>query len=130
MMEDANEIQEAMSRSYGTPDIDEDDLEAGQENTNMPGFHIYSIKKENITVYKAAAVLVKTFLCSICDQCVDFIKKASSFSRHPCAHTGLFFLRIHVCRQFKHRSKVIELLIFKCCSVHRAGRSGRRAADG
>uniref|UniRef100_A0AAX7VH07 Charged multivesicular body protein 5 n=1 Tax=Astatotilapia calliptera TaxID=8154 RepID=A0AAX7VH07_ASTCA len=28
MMEDANEIQEAMSRSYGTPDIDEDDLEA------------------------------------------------------------------------------------------------------
>ena len=30
MMEDANEIQEAMSRSYGTPDIDEDDLEAGQ----------------------------------------------------------------------------------------------------
>lgn len=30
MMEDANEIQEAMGRSYGTPDIDEDDLEAGQ----------------------------------------------------------------------------------------------------
>lgn len=30
MMEDANEIQEAMSRSYGTPEIDDDDLEAGQ----------------------------------------------------------------------------------------------------
>lgn len=30
MMEDANEIQEALSRSYGTPDIDEADLEAGQ----------------------------------------------------------------------------------------------------
>lgn len=30
MMEDANEIQESLSRSYGTPDIDEDDLEAGQ----------------------------------------------------------------------------------------------------
>lgn len=29
-MEDANEIQEALSRSYGTPDIDEADLEAGQ----------------------------------------------------------------------------------------------------
>lgn len=29
-MEDANEVQEALSRSYGTPDIDEDDLEAGQ----------------------------------------------------------------------------------------------------
>lgn len=131
MMEDANEIQEAMSRSYGTPDIDEDDLEAGQENTNMPGFHIYSIKKENITVYKAAAVLVKTYLCSICDQCVDFIKKASSFSTDIPVHTqDFFFLRIHVCRQFKHRSKVIELLILKCCSVHRAGRSGRRAADG
>lgn len=29
-MEDANEIQEVMGRSYGTPDIDEDDLEAGE----------------------------------------------------------------------------------------------------
>lgn len=29
MMEDANEVQEALSRSYGTPDIDEDDLAAG-----------------------------------------------------------------------------------------------------
>ncbi|XP_008306496.1 charged multivesicular body protein 5-like [Cynoglossus semilaevis] len=28
MMEDANEIQEAMGRSYGTPEIDEDDLAA------------------------------------------------------------------------------------------------------
>ncbi|XP_049605556.1 charged multivesicular body protein 5 [Syngnathus scovelli] len=28
MMEDANEIQETLSRSYGTPEIDEDDLEA------------------------------------------------------------------------------------------------------
>merc|ERR1712240_891659 len=28
MMEDANEVQEALSRSYGTPEIDEDDLEA------------------------------------------------------------------------------------------------------
>lgn len=33
MMEDANEIQEAMGRSYGTPDIDESDLEAGQYET-------------------------------------------------------------------------------------------------
>lgn len=30
MMEDANEIQEAMGRSYGTPEIDDDDLEAGE----------------------------------------------------------------------------------------------------
>lgn len=29
-MEDANEIQEALSRSYGTPEIDEDDLAAGE----------------------------------------------------------------------------------------------------
>lgn len=29
-MEDANEIQEALSRSYGTPELDEDDLEAGK----------------------------------------------------------------------------------------------------
>lgn len=29
-MEDASEVQEALSRSYGTPDIDEDDLEAGR----------------------------------------------------------------------------------------------------
>ena len=27
-MEEANEVQEALSRSYGTPEIDEDDLEA------------------------------------------------------------------------------------------------------
>lgn len=38
MMEDANEIQEALSRSYGTPEIDDDDLEAGQEHTTLPGF--------------------------------------------------------------------------------------------
>lgn len=37
-MEDANEIQEAMSRSYGTPEIDDDDLEAGQGYATMPGF--------------------------------------------------------------------------------------------
>lgn len=30
-MEEANEVQEALSRSYGTPEIDEDDLEAGEE---------------------------------------------------------------------------------------------------
>lgn len=29
MMEEANEVQEALSRSYGTPEIDEDELEAG-----------------------------------------------------------------------------------------------------
>lgn len=29
MMEDANEVQDALSRSYGMPEIDEDDLEAG-----------------------------------------------------------------------------------------------------
>lgn len=32
-MEDANEVQEAMSRSYGTPEIDDDDLEAGLYRT-------------------------------------------------------------------------------------------------
>lgn len=32
-MEDANEIQESLSRSYGTPEIDEDDLAAGEQNT-------------------------------------------------------------------------------------------------
>ena len=30
MMEDAGEVQESLSRSYGTPEIDEDDLEAGR----------------------------------------------------------------------------------------------------
>lgn len=29
-MEEANEVQETLSRSYGTPDIDEDELEAGR----------------------------------------------------------------------------------------------------
>lgn len=28
-MEEANEVQEALSRSYGTPEIDDDELEAG-----------------------------------------------------------------------------------------------------
>lgn len=30
MMEDASEVQEALSRSYGTPELDEDDLAAGE----------------------------------------------------------------------------------------------------
>uniref|UniRef100_A0A3P9DB47 Charged multivesicular body protein 5 n=1 Tax=Maylandia zebra TaxID=106582 RepID=A0A3P9DB47_9CICH len=30
MMDEANEVPEALSRSYGTPDIDEEDLEAGK----------------------------------------------------------------------------------------------------
>lgn len=41
MMEDANDIQDALGRSYGTPDIDEADLEAGQENTSVLELHIY-----------------------------------------------------------------------------------------
>ncbi len=31
MLEQANEVQEAMGRSYGTPDVDEDELEAELE---------------------------------------------------------------------------------------------------
>lgn len=31
MMEEANEVQEALSRSYGTPEIDDDELEAGPD---------------------------------------------------------------------------------------------------
>lgn len=42
MMEDANEVQESLSRSYGTPDIDEEDLEAGTPHcfTCWPTFHL------------------------------------------------------------------------------------------
>lgn len=36
MMDEANEVQEALSRSYGTPDIDEDDLEAGTPHCLTP----------------------------------------------------------------------------------------------
>lgn len=39
MMEEANEVQEALSRSYGTPDIDEDDLEAGTPIPLMGGIN-------------------------------------------------------------------------------------------
>lgn len=39
MMEEANEVQEALSRSYGTPDIDEDDLEAGTPIPLMDGLN-------------------------------------------------------------------------------------------
>lgn len=43
-MEDANEIQESLSRSYGTPDIDEADLEAGQDNTcRIMDFFFYTL---------------------------------------------------------------------------------------
>lgn len=38
MMEDANEIQEAMSRSYGTPEIDDDDLEAGENGQDFSDY--------------------------------------------------------------------------------------------
>lgn len=42
MMEDANEVQEALSRSYGTPDIDDEDLEAGAPHYSncWPTFHV------------------------------------------------------------------------------------------
>lgn len=49
MMEDANEVQEALSRSYGTPDIDEDDLEAGK-----PPFYI---------TRKLAVIVMKLRVC-------------------------------------------------------------------
>ncbi len=29
LLDDANEIQEIMGRSYGTPDVNEEDLDAG-----------------------------------------------------------------------------------------------------
>lgn len=45
MMEDANEIQEALSRSYGTPEIDEDDLAAGEHNT------VWAIRTELSSVF-------------------------------------------------------------------------------
>lgn len=37
MMDEANDVQEALSRSYGTPEIDEDDLEAGKCTFCMAG---------------------------------------------------------------------------------------------
>ncbi|KAF4089637.1 hypothetical protein AMELA_G00069520 [Ameiurus melas] len=36
MMEEASEVQEALSRSYGTPDIDEDELEADMRASSAP----------------------------------------------------------------------------------------------
>lgn len=41
-MEDANEVQEALSRSYGTPDIDEDDLEAGIPHCLSPVYFAFT----------------------------------------------------------------------------------------
>lgn len=43
-MEDANEIQEALSRSYGTPELDEDDLEAGKVMGEAVRMQLYSVK--------------------------------------------------------------------------------------
>lgn len=44
MMEDANEIQEALSRSYGTPELDEDDLEAGKVMEKAMHVQLQSLK--------------------------------------------------------------------------------------
>lgn len=49
-MEDANEVQEALSRSYGTPEIDEDDLEAGTVyrticHTSLDPFRVNGLTK-------------------------------------------------------------------------------------
>lgn len=45
MMEDANEIQESLSRSYGTPEIDEDDLAAGEQDAFLGGSELCSALK-------------------------------------------------------------------------------------
>lgn len=44
MMDDANEVQEALSRSYGTPDIDEDDLEAGIPQVHLLATFFMSLR--------------------------------------------------------------------------------------
>lgn len=49
MMEEANEVQEALSRSYGTPEIDEDDLEAGKEGGGW-FFYIYLTEYKNTVI--------------------------------------------------------------------------------
>ncbi len=43
MMEEANEVQEALSRSYGTPELDEDDLEAGIDQQLQCVFFIFTL---------------------------------------------------------------------------------------
>ncbi len=40
MLEQANDVQEALGRSYGTPDVDEEELEAG--NSSLISFNILS----------------------------------------------------------------------------------------
>lgn len=47
-MDEANEVQEALSRSYGTPDIDEDDLEAGTPYC-LPSHPSFNINSQRIT---------------------------------------------------------------------------------
>lgn len=42
MMEDANDIQDALGRSYGMPDIDEADLEAGQSHDSVRLTHLFT----------------------------------------------------------------------------------------
>lgn len=48
MMEDASEIQEALSRSYGTPELDEDDLEAGMLWEKQLGKKSFRVWKEQL----------------------------------------------------------------------------------
>lgn len=42
MMEDANEVQDVLGRSYGTPDIDEADLEAGQSSPSFTIIYLFT----------------------------------------------------------------------------------------
>ncbi len=56
MLEDANEVQEVLGRSYGMPEIDEDDLEAEldalgddialDDDTSYLGKQVHSVRNE------------------------------------------------------------------------------------
>lgn len=56
MMDEANEVQEALSRSYGTPDIDEDDLEAGTPHCLTPIPLVGNIYSYRITYINVSSV--------------------------------------------------------------------------
>ena len=48
MLEQANEVQEALGRQYGTPDIDEADLEAGL--TTIHAYHFGAVLFQGLFV--------------------------------------------------------------------------------
>jgi hypothetical protein len=58
LLDQANEVQEALGRQYGTPELDEDDLEAGTNDLHKSFCNYYYFKKISFLIDEKVRVLV------------------------------------------------------------------------